>query len=414
MIRRIAAILLAAIALGAAVPGSGDPAITVAILATLTGPQALVGQDVVDGFGLGLKQLGSRFANQEVRVVVVNDHGSPDTARQEIRHLLDHDRINFVLTAVSSGTLAATLPALADAKVFVLNLGAAPAAMAGAGCSMWMFDLAGQADGLHEAAGIQMAADQIHRVAVIAPDGAPGRDAVAALRRTFPGEVVATLTPRHGAMTFDEELAEIQRDKPDAVYDLLTGGMGVAFVRAWERKGLKGEVPLYAPWTGFERWMLPAMGDAAQGAVTLGIWAGDLDNPANRRFGQDFELEVGRPATTWAALGFDGANLLDAALKGALAHAHDPEPLRAALRRAEFTSLRGQFRFNTNHFPIATYWTRRIGRDAKGRYTNETKGVVLKDWHDRQAASCPMRWEEAPPPPLPVAAKPPVKKPVGH
>jgi len=406
MIRRAVAVVLAALCVGAAVPVSGDPAITVAVLATLTGPQAVAGQDVVDGFGLALKQLGSRFANQEVRVVVVNDRGSPDTARQEIRHLLDHDRVNFVLTAVSPGALAATLPALVDAKVFVLNLGAAPAALAGAGCSMWLFDLAGQADGVHEAAGSQLAADQIHRLAVIAPESPLSRDAVAALKRTFPGEIVATLTPRHGAATFDDELAAIQQAKPDAVYDLLTGGMGVAFIRAWEHKGFKAEIPLYAPWTGFERSTLPAMGDAAQGTVTLGTWAGDLDNPANHKFAQDFESEIGRPATTWAALGFDSANLLDSALKGAQAHSHDPDPLRAALRRAEFASLRGAFRFNTNHFPIVTYWTRKVGRDAKGRVTNETRSVALKDWRDRLAATCPMRWEEAPTPP-----KVPVKKP---
>ena len=97
---------------------------------------------------------------------------------------------------------------------------------------------------------------------------------------------------------------------------------------------------------------------------------------------------------------------IDCALKGAQAHAHDPDPLRAALRRAEFTSLRGPFRFNTNHFPIVTFWTRKVGHDAKGRVSNETRSVALKDWRDRQAATCPMRWEEAPTPP-----KVPVKKP---
>jgi len=405
--RRVLAILLAALLSGAAVPGSNDPAITVAVVATLTGPHALAGQDVVDGFGLALKQLGSRFANQEVRLVVANDRGSPDVARQEVKRLLARERVNFVLTAMSPGSLAATLPALVEAKVFVLNLAPAPAAMSGAGCGMWLFDLGGQADGIHEAAGAQMAADQIRKVVVVGPEGPLGRDAAAALKRAFPGEVLALLTARHGATTYDDELARIRELKPDAVYDLLTGGMNVAFVRAWDHKGLKGEMGLYAPWFGFERAMLPAMGDSALDTVTLGIWSGDLDNPLNRRFGQDYELEVGRPASTWAALGYDSANLLDGALKAAAAaKTHDVDFLRAALRHAEFQSVRGSFRFNSNHFPITTYWTRKVGRDAKGRFANETRGVALKDWRDHQAATCPMRWEEPPPP-----AKVPAKKP---
>ena len=406
MIRRAIAILLAAVLCGAAVPGSGDPAITVAVLATLTGPQALSGQDVVDGFGLALKQLGSRFANQEVRVVVVDDRGSPDVARQEVRHLLGRDRVNFVLTAVSPGSLAATLPALVEARIFVLNLAPAPASLAGEGCSLWLFDLGGQADGVHEAAGSQMAADQVRRLAVIGPEGPMGRDALVALKRTFPGEIVATLAARHGAAAFDEELTQIRQLKPDAVYDLFGGGMGVAFIRAWDRAGLKGEIPLYAPWIGFERLALPAMGDGALDTTTLGIWAADLDNPLNRRFALDFENETGRPASTWAALGYESGNLLDSALKAAQGHSHDPEPLRAALRRAEFPSLRGAVRFNTNQFALQTFWSRRVVRDAKGRLTNETRTIALKDWRDHQAASCPMRWEEAPPPP-----KLPLKKP---
>ncbi len=421
MIRRHLGALVFALAAILAVPqvgraaltGTSDPSIVVAVVATLTGPKAVAGQDVVDGLNLALKQMGQRFANQEVRTVVVDDRGSPDSARQVVARLLEHEHPTFVLTAVSPGSLAAILPRLVEAKLFVLNLQPAPAALAGAACSAWLFDLGGPVDGMHEAAGVQMTADKVKRLVVVAPDNPGSRDAVAALKRTFQGDVVDVLKPRHGATLFDAELARIQELKPDAVYDLLTGGTGVEFIRGWETAGLKGAVQIYAPWTGFERVMLPAMGDTALDVTTLGSWAADLDNPPNHRLVNEFESEYGRPASTWVAEAYDSATLLDAALKVTVGHNSDQDLVRNALRRVEFQSVRGSFHFATNQFAVLPYYVRKIARDAKGRLTSETHGIALKDWRDRNVSACPMRWDETPlqpagakVPPKPVPAKP--------
>jgi branched-chain amino acid transport system substrate-binding protein len=414
--------LLALAGPAGAAPGNTEPPIAVAVIATLTGPQALAGRDAADGFQLGLKQVGQRFANQEVRVTVVDDKGSPDVARQAVRRLLERDRLTVALTALSSGSLAAVLPTLTEARVFVLNLAPAPAHLAGVGCSPWVFGLAGQADGVHEAAGVQMNQDKAKRVVVVGADAPGTAEAVAALKRGFSGEVADVLTPRHGATNFGPELARIRELRPDAVYDLLGGGMGVEFVRAWDAAGLRGAIPLYAPWSGFERYALSAMGEAALEVNTLGNWSADLDNPQNHRLAAEFEAEYGRPVTTWAAQGADAAALLDAAFKVTQGRAADSDALRGAIRHAEVASVRGPWRFNTNHVPVMTYYERHVVRDPKGRLTNELRGPALKDWRDRQAATCPMRWEEAPPPPktaatpaaAPAAIAKPAKPAPGH
>jgi branched-chain amino acid transport system substrate-binding protein len=398
------AFLFPAAAFAAASPT--DTAIAVAVVASLRGPQAIAGQDVVDGFSLALKDLGQRFANEEVRITLIDDRGSPDGALQAVSQIVQHQRFDVVLTATSPATLAAILPTLIAAKLFIINTGPVPAPMAAAGCSMWLFDLGGHPDGIHEAAAMQMAADRAKRVVLIGPDMPLTRDAEAAFRRAFPGQVLETLVARHGAADYSEELARIKALAPDAVYDLLTGGMGVDFVRGWEASGLRGKLPLYAAWPGFERVSLAAMGEAALDITTIGIWAPDSDSPLNRRLVTEYELEYGRPATTWSALGYDAAFLLDSALKSTGAKTADTEAVRNGLRRAEFTSVRGVFRFNSNHFPVMTYFARRVGRDAKGRLTNETKAAPAREWRDRTAQACPMRWELSQLPPPPVKKKP--------
>jgi branched-chain amino acid transport system substrate-binding protein len=203
-------------------------------------------------------------------------------------------------------------------------------------------------------------------------------------------------------------MAQLRQRQPDAVYDLLDGGVNVDFMRALDSSGLRAGMAVYAPAPAFDRVYLPAMGEAALDTVTVGTWAGDLDNPASHRLVTEFEAEYGRPATTWAADGYDAAALLDAALKATKGRTGDPDVLRLALRNAEFASTRGALRFNTNQAPVLSYLARKVARDAKGRLVNESRGVVVKDWRDRAAAACPMRWEPAPAPATGAAKKPAV------
>lgn len=379
-------------------PGAADPSVVIGLVATLTGPAALASQDMIDGFNLALKQLGGRFSNQEARLVVTDDKGSPDLARQQLHRLMERERLDVVMTSVGAPSLAAILPSLAESRLFVLNLDQMPPGLDGADCSPWLFNLAPPPDGVHEVLGQFLNSEKARRVVVVGPRNAMTDVAVAAFKRTFAGQVVAVLEPKPGAATFESELAEIAKIKPDAIYSLLGGGAGGAFVRAWGAWSLKAEVPLYPVGNAAERTYLPAMGEAAMDMGSIGTWGPEVDTAANRRFPGDFEAEYGRPASTWAAQGYDAANLLDAALKSTHGRTGDPETIRTALRKADFVSVRGPFKFATNHTPVLSYYLRRVGRDARGRPTQEIRAVVAKEWRDRQVAACPMRWFEEPMP----------------
>ena len=401
MVRVVVAMMLLALPVRGALAlptttAAGNPTVVVAIIATLSGPGGMAGQDAVDGFTTALRQMGGRFANQEVRVQVVDDHGSPDTAVQVTRRLLERDKVDFVLTAVSQAAMAAIIKPLLDAKVFVINLDAVPAALAGPECSPWLFEMGTPPDAVGEAAGAYFASEKFSRVVVVGPD-APSTDvAVAAIRRTWSGEIVAVLRPRHGAVTYEAEIARLRALAPDAVYTVLTGGMGLSFVLDYAAAGLKSDIPLIGAWSGFERPSLTAMADLGLDILNVAPWSPDLDTPLNKRMVADFEQEYGRPATSWVAHGFDAAQLLEAAMKATSGRTTDHDAVRHGLRRAEFASVRGDFRFDTNHMPSVSLYLRRVAGDAKGRLTEEMHGVLLKDWHNRAIAQCPMRWVEEP------------------
>ena len=375
---------------------AGASGFTIMALGSFSGAKASQGLDALDGVNLALKDAGFRLANLEVRLDVDDDKGIPGAALELAKRKAGIDPIDVVLTALTPSALTQVLPIFANANIFVLNLLPAPQTLAAENCSPWFFDLAGEEDGLHEAAGMMMNGDAIHRLVVLGPDRAATDHAVEALSRTFQGQILETIRTGEGSATFGKELGTIRHLSPDGVYSVLTGGMSVAFVHGWGESEPKGRPRLYAPWYGFERALLPAMGDAALGVNTVGTWAPETDGPINHRLMTGFESEFGRTPSTWSCHGFDAINLLDGVLKLGQGKPMDKETIRMALRHAELASPRGTLRFNTNHFPILSYWHRVVAHDGKGRLVNEAKGLLVRDWRGHSAA-CPMRWAELPP-----------------
>lgn len=377
----------------AGLSGANDPSIVVGFIATRSGAGAIAGLDSADGFSLALKQLGGRFSNQEVRVVAVDDKGSPDVARRQLTRMITSERLDMIVTAVSPSSLAAMLKPLVASRLFVLNLEMPPPRVSGADCSMNMFSLAPPNDAPHQVLGYHLVAEGVRRLVVVAPETGLADLAVAALKSSFPFEVTV-LRPKRGAATFDREIRRIGEIKPDAVYSLLVGGMGAAFIRAYDVAGGKDVAPLYATAEAIARPLLPAMGDAALDVHAVANWSPDLEAGANKRLVSDFDGEFGRPASEQAARGYDAALLLDAAVKANNGKTNDAEAMRAALRRAEFPSVRGLFHFNHNHQPIMAYLLLKVARDARGRLTEEIIQSLHKEWRDPHTSACTMHWAD--------------------
>jgi branched-chain amino acid transport system substrate-binding protein len=289
------------------------------------------------------------------------------------------------------------IPLATAGKTFLINLNNAPAGLAGKDCNPLFFSLAGLADTMHEMAGLYLQLQGYKSLVLAGPDNAVERVAAAAFRRSFKGRTVQVLS-RHGEMNFEVDFRRIEQAAPDAVYLLHTGGMAVNFIRQFAESGLKEQLPLFGPGTTFDQTVLAASGAAALDSFSVAPWSEDLDSPSNRRMLADFEAEYGRPPSYYAAVGYDAAMLLDAALKAVDKRFNDEDALQAALRHAEFPSTRGSFRFDTNHFPILSYMVRQVVSDPRERMVNEQRGLLAKDVRDGHAGECPMRWAVEPPP----------------
>jgi len=68
----------------------------------------------------------------------------------------------------------------------------------------------------------------------------------------------------------------------------------------------------------------------------------------------------------------------------------DMDGMRAAMKEANFDSVRGDFTYGNNHMPVQDFYSRTVVADADGNWTTEINKVVLDDHQDTYAAECSM------------------------
>jgi branched-chain amino acid transport system substrate-binding protein len=371
----------AALALLLAVPGAAlaEP-LKVGVITTLSGGGAGLGVDARDGFLLALKLAGSK----DIEVVVEDDAMKPELAVQIADKMIQSDKVDVLTGIIWSNLAMAVVPnAVAQGK-FYLSPNAGPSPLAGAKCDKNYFNVAYQNDNFHEAAGNYAQSEGIKKMFILAPNYPAGTDSLNGFKRFYKGELVGEVYTKLGATDYAAEIAQIRASGADSVFFFLPGGMGIAFMKQYAQSGVT--IPVMGPGFSFSQDVLGAMGDAALGAKNTASWSPDLDNPKNKEFVAAFKAEYDRLPSIYAAQAFDTGSLLVAA--AAKASVADADAFRAALAAADFQSVRGKFRFNTNHHPIQDFYVREVVKNDEGVLTNRILAKTFTDHADAYAKDC--------------------------
>jgi branched-chain amino acid transport system substrate-binding protein len=388
----IAALALTATAI-LAQPAAAQQGVKIGLIATQSGPNAGIGRDIVDGFNLGIRHAGGRLGGVPTELIVGDDQFRPDAGKALAERMVQRDRVDIVTGVVFSNImLALSDTVLKDRRgVFLVSSNAGPSELAGKDCHPNFFAASWQNDNTHEAMGQHMTNAGIKRAYIMAPNYPAGRDALAGFKRFFKGEVVAEVYTQLGQTDYAAELAALRAARPEATYIFYPGGMGVAYIRQYAQLGLMPQIPLFAPSFSADQTILPGVGDAAVGMFASTFWSESLGNPANVKFVTDFEAAHNRIPSPYAAQSYDAAMLIDAALKATGGSIANKDAFRNALRAANFQSVRGPFKFNTNHFPIQNYYLTQIGKDERGRLVNQMRGIIFSGHADAYVGQCKMK-----------------------
>jgi branched-chain amino acid transport system substrate-binding protein len=387
-LRLVAAAALAACSV-AAMAQSTEP-VRVGLLSTLSGPGAGLGVDIRDGFQLAVKLNDGKLGGRAAEVIVADDQANPDVGRQTADRLVKRDKVDFMTGVVFSNVMLAVGAPTFQSKTFYISANAGPSQYAGEQCNPYFFSASYQNDNMHEAVGKTVTDKGFKRVALIAPNYPAGKDALTGFKRFYKGEVASETYTALNQLDYSAELSKLRATKPDAVYIFLPGGLGINFIKQFVGAGLSKDITLFGPGFSGDEDVIKAVGDPMLGMFNTSQWGHDMDNAANKKFVAAFEKAYGRLPTLYAAQGYDAARLIDAAVRDSKGKLDDKAAVKKALEAAKFDSVRGAFKFNTNHFPIQDYYLRVITKDTKGRITNRTLGAVFKNHADAYVGNCKM------------------------
>lgn len=369
---------------------AADP-VKIGMVTTLSTKAGYLGEEVRDGFRLAIAQEEGTLGGVPVELLVEDDGRDPGKAKQIADRFVKRDKVKIMTGIIFSNVALAVVPKLVRGEVLYISPNAGPSELAGKGCNENYFNVAYQNDNLDEVVGKYVSDSGFKNVYLLAPNYPAGKDHLAGFKRYYTGEIAGEVYTKLGQSDYAAEIAALRAAKPDAVFFFLPGGMGINFVKQYAQAGLNKTIPVFGPAFSFDERLLGAVGAATQGVKNGSQWTHDLDNPANKQFVEAFRAAYDRTPTLYASQGYEAARLIGSALKSVGGDVNKFDQLRAAMRKADFDSVRGDFAFTSNQHPVQNLYIREVVEDGKGGFTNKTLKAVFTNHGNAYVDECSMQ-----------------------
>ncbi|MGB5863562.1 MAG: ABC transporter substrate-binding protein [Sulfitobacter sp.] len=363
--------------------------IKIGMIVTLSGPPAALGQQIVDGFQLALDEKGGKLGGQSVELVIEDDELKPDVALLKATSLVERDEVDFVVGTVFSNMLQAVFKPIIDSDTFLISPNAGPSTFAGKNCNPYFFVTSYQNNQNAEVSGMIANEEGFESVFAMVPNYQAGRDNMEGFKQSFKGSVTDEVFTPLGHQDFSAELARVSTSGADAMFTFMPGGMGVRLVNQFSNAGLSDSMKFMSVFTTDET-TLPGQKDAAVGFLAAGSWAPDMPNDANTAFVAAFEEKFGYIPGSYAMQAYDTASLIDSAVAKTGGDLSDKDAVRAALKAAEFKSLRGDFAFNNNHYPVQDFHMLNVVKRDDGQFHTSFVRTIVEDYADSFHQDCKM------------------------
>jgi branched-chain amino acid transport system substrate-binding protein len=337
------AFLMIAAALLAASSAYAQDTVKIGLIMAYSGQFADTAAQMDDAIKLYVKQHGDTVAGKKIEFVRKDTGGpNPDVAKRLAQELVVRDKVDilagFTLTPEALG--AADISA--EAKKFMVVMNAATSIIITK--SPYMARTSLTIPQLEYPFGTWAHKSGLRKIYTMVSDFGPGLDAETWFSKGFKesgGEIVGSVRMPVANPDFSAFVQRAKDINPDAVFIFIPGGaQPIAITKAMNERGFAADKILAQGEVTMDDNALKSMGDNAVGIRTVFHYGWTHDSPKNKAFVAAYNAEFKRKPDVFSIGGWDGMELIYAALKNTGGKA-DGESLIAAAKGMAWESPRG-------------------------------------------------------------------------
>jgi branched-chain amino acid transport system substrate-binding protein len=339
----------------------------------------VIGDRVFSGLELALNQAGGQFKGRKFEIIKEDSEIKPNVALTKTKKLVERDRVDFIVGPVSSAAAAAMRSYIHQKKVPMMVPTAGNALITAKLYSPYLF----RASISHWIFAHPMGYwvyDNLGKEAYVAgANYAAGQQQVWAFTMSYRskgGGIIGAVYPPLNEKDYAPYLTKIADSGTKVYFGWFAGNDAVNFCRQADQFGLKNKMKMATTGWFFERNLLTAQKEAAEGWFCCFNWAIGLDNPVNKEFVKAYNKFTNNDPTVSVSMssvhGYDAGQMILKALQGTGGDTR-PEGIVKALDGVKLDSPRGPVELDAQHEMVQPMY---VGEIVKSGDVYEAKIIA--------------------------------------
>jgi branched-chain amino acid transport system substrate-binding protein len=381
--RQIAPLLLGgSFALGAITTANSEE-LRIGFLAPTTGIFAQIGKDMVDGFQMYLNEHNNKLGGADVKFIVEDEQGKPDTAVTKAKKLILQDKVHFFVGGLLASTGYALAPVSTAEKVLYISSVAAADDLTQRDLAKypnfirtsWTSSQPSHPFG-------QWACEQgFKKVTAIGADYAFGYEVVGGFQRAFEacgGQIIQKIWPPLGTKDFGPYIPTLKQDA-DRIFSLMVGPSALQFPKQLKAAGYNK--PLIGGGVSYDEFVLPAMGDEVLGHISPLHYSAALDTPKNAAFVKSYRAKYGKVPSYYSENNYTTAQMIDEVIKKNGGKYPGAQEFIKQLSAMKFDTIRGPVSFDEMRNPVQNIYIKKVEKKKMFGYDkDELWNTVIKTY----------------------------------
>ena len=357
--------------------------VRIGFLAPTTGIFAAVGKDMVDGFQMYLEEHKNKLGGADVKFIVEDTVGKPDTAVTKARKLILQDQVQMMIGGLLASTGYALAPVSTSEKTVYISPVAAADDLTQRELSKYPYFIrTGWSSSQPSHPFGQWACDQGYKkIVAIGADYAFGYEVIGGFQRAFEacgGKIIQKIWPPIGTKDFGPYIPTIKQDA-DAIFTLMVGPMSLQFPKQLAAAG--NTKPVLGGGTSYDEFVLPSMGDEVIGHVSALMYSAALDTPKNAAFVKEYRTKFGKVPSYYSEVNYTTAQMIDEAIKNDGGKFPGAEPFNKQLAALKVDAVRGPVSIDEMRNPVQNIYIKKVEKKKMFGYDkDELWNVVIKTY----------------------------------